>query len=292
MSHPVVTSIAISPDGQTLASGGWDRTIRIWDTATGTIKQVLMGHSAVTCLAFSPDGQMLACGNRDKTVALWGVDTVARQHLFEIDTPDMEPQAASVCFSPDGQTLACGTQGGNTYLWNLVTLEQESLGESSLGCRKLAFSARGDVLIGAYLSVLQIWNSNPTLGQWIRISRIETRYGPIDAIAITPNGRAIATGHVNGAIHFWNAITGAWVGTFQGHTDVVRSLAFSSNGQRLVMVSGSKDKTIKLWDLQTKMEQYTLNEPSEILELILNQKEPGFLISAGTKGMLKIWTMG
>ena len=67
-----VYSITFSPDGGTLASGSWDKTLRLWDSATGAHKKTLTGHTGqVYSIAFSPDGTTLASGGIDGTVLLW-----------------------------------------------------------------------------------------------------------------------------------------------------------------------------------------------------------------------------
>ncbi|MDE0638012.1 MAG: WD40 repeat domain-containing protein, partial [Candidatus Poribacteria bacterium] len=74
-------SVAFSPDGQTLASGSSDYTIRLWDVATGEHKQTLQGHiDHVDSVAFSPDGQTLASGSSDGTVLLWHVTPMPTTH--------------------------------------------------------------------------------------------------------------------------------------------------------------------------------------------------------------------
>lgn len=68
-----VRSVAFSPDGQTVASGSKDKTIQLWDVATGALVKTLVGHTDwVWSVAFSPDGQMLASGSEDHTIKLWG----------------------------------------------------------------------------------------------------------------------------------------------------------------------------------------------------------------------------
>jgi WD40 repeat protein len=72
-----VSSVIISPDGQTLAAGSWDNTVRLWDlTAPTAAPKILIGHeTGVLTVAFSPDGQTLASGSEDGTVRLWIVHT-------------------------------------------------------------------------------------------------------------------------------------------------------------------------------------------------------------------------
>jgi WD40 repeat protein len=72
----LVGSVAFSPDGKTLASGSQNRTIKLWDVATGEEQATLKGHTdMVLSVAFSPDGKTLASGSMDKTIKLWDVAT-------------------------------------------------------------------------------------------------------------------------------------------------------------------------------------------------------------------------
>jgi WD40 repeat protein len=124
----IVESLAFSPDGQVLASGSWDTTVRLWRTATGgPIGPPLEGHTdIVTCLAFSPDGGTLASGGADLTIRLW--DTSATLSASpETGQPIGPPLTGhtdivmSVAFHPDGVTLASGGYDGTVRLWDTDT---------------------------------------------------------------------------------------------------------------------------------------------------------------------------
>ncbi|KAI2820484.1 hypothetical protein CBS115989_3614 [Aspergillus niger] len=114
----LVDDLIFSNNEQLLASGSDDKTIKLWDAATGTLKHILEGHSGlVYSVAFSNNGQLLASGSGNKTIKLWNAATGALKHTLE----NHSNPVYSVAFSNNGQLLASGSHDKTIKLWNAAT---------------------------------------------------------------------------------------------------------------------------------------------------------------------------
>ena len=113
------TSVAFSPDGTTLASGSYDKTIKLWNANTGDRLRSLVGHAdIVLSVAFSPDGTSLVSGFLDTSIKLWNANTGECLRTLEGHADYVRS-----AFSPDGTTLASGSGDKTIKLWNANTGE-------------------------------------------------------------------------------------------------------------------------------------------------------------------------
>jgi serine/threonine protein kinase len=113
-----IFTLALSPDGKTVATGGSNRVIRLQDSATGQERLLLTGHAGpVYGVAYRPDGKMLASGGWDHIIRLW--DTATGDLLRSLDAPSRD--VWSVAFAPDGKTLASVGQDGIVRVWDAET---------------------------------------------------------------------------------------------------------------------------------------------------------------------------
>ena len=111
----IIEALTFAPDGQTLASGSWDGSIKLWRVSDGTCRQAFVRGSAASSMAFAPDGKSLATGHHDGTIKLWRVSDGACLQTLTGHTH----QVNAVAFAPDGQTLASGGQDNTVKLWRL-----------------------------------------------------------------------------------------------------------------------------------------------------------------------------
>lgn len=277
-----VMAVAISPDGQKVASGGLDDVIKIWNLTTGELVTTLTGHTkAVNCLTFSPDSQFIISGSDDDTVRVWQVASGQLQHTLMGHTRDVN----SVAIHADGQWLVSGSEDRTIRLWKLTTGETLRIFPNLAGMiRSVAISPDGQMVASGGLdNQVKLWNLKT--GEQIH-TFAGKHFNSVNAIVFSPDNKTLVSGSKDKTIKVWNLANGAVIRTLSGHSDSVNSIALSSNGQRLV--SGSSDKTIRVWDVRTG-ELRTMLHESHPINAVSISPDGSIIASGSSDNTVKLW---
>jgi WD40 repeat protein len=252
-----VASVAFSPDGKTIASGGADGKVRLWNPNGGGLAYsgsgapipgsdhqelaTLTGHTgAVNSVAFSPDGHTLASGSSDTTVRLWNATT--RRSIATL-TGHTGP-VNSVAFSPDAESLASGSSDMTVRLWN-------------------TFVPQG-------------------------IATLTGHTGAVNSVTFNPYGTTIASGSADTTVRLWSTATQRGTATLTGHTAAVNSVAFSPDNTNFA--SGSSDTTVRLWNADALQSSTVLVNAAPVYAVAFSLYDgSGYALAAAVQETIQVW---
>ena len=257
-----VFSVAFSPDGQVIAGGCRDGTIDLWDVKTGDIQQILTGQHVypVRSVAFSPDGKMLASTSSSRTDFTYSYGrTLSWDPKTGVLLNTYGGSSLGVAFWSDGKVLVLATlrgpydatTGERLDAWPLAWPLGGSNITTSGGGSSLAFSPDGKTMV--------VRESYRRIGVFTddiaHALTPEWGVGSFLSFAFSPDGKTLAIGgggnRRNGKIHLFDANTGEFQQSIEGHTRTIEQLVFSPDGKKLISSGGVNDWTIRVWDAQT-----------------------------------------
>jgi WD40 repeat protein len=240
-----VLSVAFNNNGQFLASGSGDATVRIWDVNAASELAVFHGHQdKVYGVAFSSNDSLLASASWDKSIRLWDI-----QESYKLDVlVNNESAVRGLAFSPAGRYLVSAADDHRLRRWEISQGYAGGLVSRSGGAAALlsvAFTPDDSLLaFGAEDDFIRLWDMKSG-----KISELVGHHGDGLSVAISRDGKYLASGSSDGKIRLWDLYARTQKPfTVDAHKDKVRSLAFSPDGN--LLASAGSDNLVHLWQFK------------------------------------------
>ncbi|MCY4139266.1 MAG: WD40 repeat domain-containing protein, partial [Rhodobacteraceae bacterium] len=277
-----VNSIAVSADGQTIATGLEDDTARLWDASSGRELRILKGHSgSVYSTAFSPDGRTIATGSWDNTTRLWDVASGREQRILE----GHSDAVYGIAFSPDGRTIATGSGDRTARLWDAASgRELLVLKRHSFAVVSVAFSPDGRIVAtGSSDTSVRLWDAVSGRELHMLKGHISEVYG----VAFSPDGGTVVTGSYDGIARLWDVSSGRKLHATERISAGILTVAFSPDGGNYV--TGSTDGMVRIWDASSGKILRTLETHSLDVNGIAFGADGRTLLATGNAGAVQAW---
>ena len=276
-----VQSVAISPDGRFILSGGDDRTMRLWSVATGEEVHRFDGHEGwVSAVAFSPDGSGAASGNYDRIVRLWDLRSGRELHRLS----DNRQAVVRLAFSPDGTRLLSAGEDRSVILWDAEVGRLLHRLEGHAGpVQAVAFSPDGRYALSSGNDrTVRVWSLEE--GREVRCLRGHRHV--VDDVAISPDGRLALSGSQDRTVKVWDWQAGDEVQSVN-FPDRVYRVAFPPGGSWAVCVRD--DGTASIWNVDRHEELCRLIGHRDKIWDAAVAVDGKYIVTAGVDGTVRLW---
>ncbi len=282
-----VYPVAYSPDGQWIASGGWDNTVQLWDALTLDRACEPLEHPGnIRALAFSPDSSRLVSGcATGESLHVWDVATARRLNKFK--SPGHNATQA-IAISPDGAYFATAAADGAVSILEAATgadVQSFRMAAGDFAKKSLAFSPDGRLLAGTGEDEMQIDIRDTQT--WNRSTRLTGHSAVISSVSFSGDGRLLASASADRTVRIWDVASSKCIAILAGHTDAVFSAVFHPAGKRLA--SAGRDRSIWLWDLATGREVARLDGHANYVFALAFSPDGRSLASGSGDNTVRIW---
>jgi len=279
-----VSSLKFTPDGKYLISGCYDRSIKMWDVATGSEIRTFSGHiDCVSSIDISADGKYLVSAANKDNLKLWDLYTGKELMNFTGHVFDVK----CVVFSPDGKRIASAAWDQSACIWDVKTGKAIYNIIPSDGYNyAISFSPDGNqIIFGGEKGVIHVCDA--ATGN--EINKLKGHKSSIYSLSFSKDGSKILSTSYDKTIIVWNAKNGKKIQKLVGHTNYSNNACFSPDGKKVI--SGSADLSIKIWDIESGKTLKTLTGHTESIWSVAVLPDGSKIASGGWDKTIKLWDL-
>ncbi len=273
----VVSAVAFSPDGNRAVSGGKERLIHVWDTASGRVLQTFAKQTQeIRAVAWSPEGTQLAWA-AGVSIRLGDPSTGQEQHRLGGHSDAVR----ALAFTAEGQRLVSAAEDKTVRLWDMPTRREViRMARHTAGVTSCAAAPDGSIAVsGGRDQTLRVWDLRH--GQELRV--MAPSAGTVLALALSPDAHLALSAHFDTLVRLWDVQSGRELRRFHGHKQMVTGVAFTSDGKRLV--TGSHDQTVRLWQVETGLELASVSLGTGVTALAVAADGKAVLVAAADRSL-------
>jgi WD40 repeat protein/serine/threonine protein kinase len=283
-----IATIDVSPDGLRVLTGGADRALRLWEASTGRELRKMEHLFPVVDAAFSPDGRMAVATCEDGLARMWDLATGGRAG----DLEGHQGPVVGATFLGRGGQIATGGADGAIRVWDVDTRRSSSyLGNRSAeilalaGVPAVSSSPRDDPHAFATSGddkAIRVWDARS--GSEVATISVAS---PARALAMSPGGARLASGHDDGSVVLWEANGGRRIVDLGRHAGAARAVAFSPAGGKVASVGA--DRAIQVWRAEAPGLVARFELPGAPFEAGVFLDSTEFVALSGRDGALPVW---
>ncbi|MEM7533886.1 MAG: CHAT domain-containing protein [Chloroflexota bacterium] len=319
-----VVSVAYSPDETHIVSGSKDSTVRVWEVASGQQVMKFDGHSNwINSASYSPDGTHIVSGSHDNTVRIWSVASGKQVMQFN----GHSNWVRAVGYSPDGTHIVSGSADQTVRIWHIAGKKQVmELSGHSAWVLSVSYSPDGVHIISSSADkTVRIWDVSS--GQ--QVSRFDGHSGYVSSVSYSPDRRYIVTGSYDNTIQIWDIANREPIASLEAHTsemgikshdtknipkkflddnkteyilndpnqtkatnfkrsiDRILSVSYSPDG--LHLVSGGRDKKVRIWEVASREQVAQFDGHSDVIVSVSYSLDGTHIVSGSYDNTVCIW---